>query len=182
MNLTARRITATTSALAAALALGACGPNSGPLEHGTVKDKRHQAERVTPTYRDTYRETNCRNISASAFTLGVSRPTTTGGSGGRSSTTGGRSSTTGGTTKVKPAQPNSKNLDKGTSGGNSAGGATGGGNTTRRHCDREYTGREQTGTQRHPAVWEVLIQDGRRSNWKRVDKDTWDHIKPGDKI
>ncbi|MCX4826535.1 hypothetical protein OG883_43645 [Streptomyces sp. NBC_01142] len=174
MSHTARQLTITTTAVAAALLLTACGSHQPePLEHGTVKKKHHDAETKTPIYQDRYRETNCRSVTTNALTLtGISRPSTTGGSGGRSSTTGG-----GGVSKVKPGTPNK--VGKGNSNG-SSGGSGGGG--SRRVCDRQYLGRVQTGVHKTPEAWKVLIVKGDRSRWKPVTEAKWRTIKVGDRI
>jgi hypothetical protein len=177
MSHATRQLTITTTAATAALLLTACGSHQPePLEHGTVKKKHHDAAISTPIYQERYRETNCRNVTTNALTLtGISRPSTTGGSGGRSSTTGGSGG--GGVSKVKPGTPNK--LDKGKSTG-SSGGSSGGG--SRRVCDRQYLGRVQTGVHKTPEAWKVLIVKGDRSRWKPVTEAKWRTIKVGDRI
>ncbi|MET9779375.1 hypothetical protein ABZ023_34945 [Streptomyces sp. NPDC006367] len=167
---TARQLTITATAVAAAFWLTACGSHqSAPLEHGTVKKKRHDAEINTPIYQDRYRETNCRTVTNALTLTGINRPSTTGGSGGRSST-GGRS---GGVSKVKPDSP--KKLDK----DNSSGGSHG---RSRTVCDRQYLGRVQTGVHKTPEAWLVLIVKGDQSRWKPVTETKWRKIKIGDHI
>lgn len=126
MSPAARPLTIAVTAVTAAILLAACTSSTPkppkPLEHGTVKEKDHDAARPsTPIYEDRYRETNCRTVTTNALTLtGISRPST-GGSGSRSTTGGGSGG--GGVSKVKPGSPNK--LDKGSSSG-SNGGASGG--------------------------------------------------------
>ncbi|MER8119102.1 hypothetical protein [Streptomyces sp. NPDC094031] len=170
---TARHLTVTTTAIAAALLLTACNPHhSAPLEHGTVKKKRHDAATSTPVYEDRYRETNCRTVTNALTLSGISRPSTTGGSGSRMSTGG----SSGGVSKVKPGSPHK--LDK----NNSSGPSGGSGSRSRRVCDRQYLGRVQTGVHRTPEAWKVLIAKGDRSRWKPVTETKWRKIKIGDRI
>ncbi|TLQ39294.1 hypothetical protein [Streptomyces marianii] len=160
-----------TTAVLAALLMACSSHAAGPLEHGTVKDKRHKAATSTPIYQDRYRETNCRTVTNALTLTGISRPSTTGGSGGRS-----RGGSSGGVSKVKPGSPNK--LDKNNS-GNSSGGS---GDRSRRVCDRQYLGRVQTGVHTTPETWEVLIVKGDRSRWKPVTEAKWRKIKVGDHI
>ncbi|MER6126547.1 hypothetical protein ABT173_28810 [Streptomyces sp. NPDC001795] len=171
-----RRIAIATSTTAMALALAACGfGGTAPLEHGTVKKKSSTAAYSTPIYRDVYRKTNCRTVTTNALTLsGISRPSTVGGSRGRSTTGGG------GITKVKPAQPG-KNKPNKLGKDNNPGGSKGS-RGNRRICDREFVRRDFVRTDYHPAVWKVKITDGDRSAWKRVSEAKWRKIKVGDRI
>lgn len=173
---TARQLTITATAVVAAFWLTACSsPQSVPLEHGAVKKKRHDAATSTPIYQDRYRETNCRTVTNALTLAGISRPSTTGGTGGRSSTGGSR----GGVSKVKPGSP--KKLDKDNSGGSS--GSSGGSHgRSRTVCDREYLGRVQTGVHKTPEAWLVLIVKGDQSRWKPVTEAKWRKIKIGDHI
>lgn len=169
---TARQLTITATAVAAAFWLTACGPHqSAPLEHGTVKKKRHDAEISTPIYQDRYRETNCRTVTNALTLTGISRPSTTGGSSGRS-----RGGSSGGASKVKPGKPNK--LEKNNSNGSSGES----GSRNRKVCDRQNLGRVQTGVHKTPEAWMVLIVKGDRSRWKPVTEAKWRKIKVGDHI
>ncbi|MFD7554198.1 hypothetical protein ACFV9E_06615 [Streptomyces sp. NPDC059835] len=167
MKPAADRIVLASVAIAASVALTACG-GPGALEHGVVKDKRGHAAYTTTEYRNVYRETNCRNITTSAFTLSaVSKP----GAGGSRSGSG--SSRGGGGKGSQPTAPDLKKTD-----GKTGKEGTGG---TRRVCDRTLERREPY-LQNHPASWELELEDGGRTGWKPVFKETWDEIKIGDRV
>ncbi|MFE7485051.1 hypothetical protein [Streptomyces sp. NPDC057552] len=173
MSITARHLTITTTAVAAAFLLTACNPHQpAPLEHGTVKKKRHDAATSTPIYENRYRETNCRTVTNALTLTGISRPSTTGGSGGRTSTGG----SSGGVSKVKPGSPNKLNKN------NSSGSSGGSGGRSRKVCHYQYLGRVQTGVHRTPEAWKVLIVKGDRSRWMPVTETKWRKIKVGDRI
>ncbi|MFJ2217814.1 hypothetical protein ACIQVO_36650 [Streptomyces sp. NPDC101062] len=142
----------------AALLLTACS-GSGSIEHGVVKDKRGHGG---------YISTNCRTVTSHTFTLPLSRSgASSGGRGGSKS-----SSSSGSSGNSGPAAP--KNLKKDT--GNHGTGTfkskqKGTGRTSsRRVC--EYV----------DARWELKLQDGKRTGWKRVSKDVWDKVHKGDRI
>jgi hypothetical protein len=163
----ASRIALTGATAAAALVLTACS-GSGSIEHGTVKEKRGHGILTVP-------ETNCRKVKTSnAFTISLSGTGGSGGSSGRSSSSGsGRSSTQ----KDSGSRSTSKSPKKG-SGSSSkdkpkdSGSRNGGTPATRRVCDPRIV----------PARWELLLQDGKRTDWKRVSKDFWDDVEVGDKV
>ncbi|MFE2639388.1 hypothetical protein ACFXKF_32295 [Streptomyces scopuliridis] len=154
----------------AALLLTACS-GSGSIEHGIVKDKRGHGG---------YTSTNCRNVTSNAFTQSLSL--TGGSSGGRSSSSGSgsrsgssgskSSSSSGSSGNNRPAAP--KNLQKDT--GNHGTGTSKnkqkdtGKTSSRRVCD--YV----------DARWELKLQDGKRTGWKRVSKNVWDDVNKGDHI
>ncbi|MFK0047897.1 hypothetical protein ACIQU4_28185 [Streptomyces sp. NPDC090741] len=131
-----------------------------------MKDKRGHAEYTTTEYRDVYRETNCRNVTTSAFTLSsVSKPGPSGSRSGSGSSRGG-----GGSKGSQPKAPDLKKSDGKTSKGG-----------TRRVCDRTLERREPY-PHNHPAVWELELEDGGRTAWIPVSKETWDETKIGDRI
>ncbi|WP_217223150.1 hypothetical protein [Streptomyces anulatus] len=136
------------AAVATALTLlTACGHD--PLTQGTVKDKRGHAAHRTPTYTDTYRNTNCRTVTTNSLTLSSLTGRTTGGTGG-------------GFSKPKPAPPakNQKNP-----------------RTTKQVCDRVRVSHRQTGWRWNPAHWELKLKQGGRTEWVTVNKKTWDRAR-----
>ncbi|MFJ1662324.1 hypothetical protein [Streptomyces anthocyanicus] len=138
-----------------ALLLTACtGP--APVEHGIVKDKRGHGG---------YTPTNCRTTT-NAFTQSL---TLTGGSsGGRSSTTGSGSSSG----NSRPSAP--KNLQK----------------DSRKHGTVTPKNKQKDTGDHSPrricdyvkARWEIKLQDGDRTGWKRVSKTFWDDVDKGDRV
>ncbi|MFF8994022.1 hypothetical protein ACF09H_29660 [Streptomyces sp. NPDC014983] len=150
-------------ALAAAVAtalilLTACGHE--PLKQGTVKDKRGHAAYRTPTYTDTYRNTNCRTVTTNALTLSSSTGRTTGGTGGFS--------------KPKPAPPARKPAAPAAPQKKSP--------RTKQVCDRVRVSHRQTGWHWTPAHWELKLKQGKRTEWVNVNKTTWGRAWIGHKI
>ncbi|HBF80487.1 MAG TPA: hypothetical protein DD420_11345 [Streptomyces sp.] len=153
-------------ALAAAVAtaltlLTACGPD--PLKQGTVKDKRGHAEYRTPTYTDTYRNTNCRTVTTNALTLSSLTGRTSGGTGG------GFSKSKPAPPAKKPAPPADPKKQKNS-------------RTTKQVCDRVRVSHRQTGWHWTPAHWELKLKQGSRTEWVTVNKTTWDRARINHKI
>ncbi|MEV7157025.1 hypothetical protein AB0N77_20735 [Streptomyces misionensis] len=148
------------AAVATALTLlTACGHE--PLKQGTVKDKRGHAAYRTPTYTDTYRDTNCRTVTTNALTLSSFSGRTTGGTGGFS--------------KSKPAPPAKKPA------------APAAPQKKNRHrikqvCDRVRVSHRQTGWHWTPAHWELKLKQGKRTEWVTVNQTTWEHARIDHKI
>ncbi|GLF98200.1 hypothetical protein [Streptomyces yaizuensis] len=140
---------------AAALVLTAC-TGSGSIEHGTVKEKRGHAAYTVP-------ETNCRTVTSSSFTQSL---TLKGGPGGGRGGSGSRGSS-GGSGKTQK----DKSTDTGSGGAGTP--QKGPDTTTRRVCDP---------ARHHPARWELKLQDGKHTGWKRVSKEIWDEVNVGDRI
>ncbi len=147
------------TAAAAALVLTACS-GSGSIEHGTVKEKRGHGIITVP-------ETNCRKVNTTnAFTIALSG---SGRSSGRSSS--GNSGS--GSSKSKPTTPNTRKDDGSSSKDKQKdSGSRSGSPSPRRTCAPRTV----------PARWELLLQDGERTEWKKVSKDLWDDVEVGDEV
>ncbi|WP_432156133.1 hypothetical protein [Streptomyces sp. bgisy153] len=154
-----RPIALAAAAAAALTLLTACGQD--PLTQGTVKDKRGHAGYRTPTYTDTYRNTNCRRVATNALTLSALA--------GRSGGTGGFSKPKPAPRMNKPAQPaapKKQNRQR----------------TSRMVCDRVRVSHEQTGWDWHPGHWELKLKHGTRTEWVTVNKVIWDRARINRKI
>ncbi|MFD7900533.1 hypothetical protein [Streptomyces sp. NPDC059743] len=184
----ARTMLIATAAATAALLLTGCADQ--PVKHGEVISKHEHPEGWVPVYKDIYRETNCRTITTSAFTMSLSR-TTSGTSGGKSLTSGGRSgtsSTSSGSTGKAPTSGGSTGGKSLTSGGSTGGanpgtsGTTSGGSHSSTRCDKKLVGRKKTGQRWQSGKWELKLRDGDRTGWievthtKYLTVDLHDHI------
>ncbi|MFE1190055.1 hypothetical protein [[Kitasatospora] papulosa] len=133
--------------------LTACGQD--PLTQGTVKDKRGHAAYRTPTYTDTYRNTNCRTVTTNALTLSSLSGRTGGGTGG-------------GVSKPKPAKKPAPAADPKKQESS---------RTTKQVCDRVRASHRQTGWHWTAAHWELKLKNGSRTEWITVKRTTWDRAR-----
>lgn len=187
---THRTLMISSAIAAAALMLTGCAQD--PVEHGEVIDKRGYAGSWIRQHEDVYRE-NCTTVRTSAFNASFPGRTS-GGSGGKSSSSGktgsgkskpGADTDTGPTSTSGGTQPGGKPLTTGGSDGSTTSGSSGsttGGTPPTKRCERQYLGQKESGKHWKPGKWELKLRDGDRTGWITVSQSTYDDTDLHDRI